>query len=233
MKKGDRPNPGEEFLYKLDGQAKFHDVLLNWRKIIGIPDQGLGKEVKWEKEWERLISNDRTAVKIMAAAQNLQWKFKIPMTYFRFIYLYLCFGYVPSEFWGENEFVKILKPDSLLNPGGDNEEKDLITIFREPYVKLLIPGTSRMSDVTDYLTKHWNKVEEILKLQGWEKPKPIRKTIHKQRNLLIKELWRKPTRELQKEAEFVSSYKERLIQKIMRKKGYKMTEGQIRKLRYQ
>ncbi|MFA5413255.1 MAG: hypothetical protein WC348_01815 [Patescibacteria group bacterium] len=234
MKKGDRPNPGEEFLYKLSGQPKFNEYLIGWRERIGVPKNGLGKVVKWQEEWDRLINNDRAAFNILVAAEHLQMKFKIPIAYAPFIRLYLCFGYIPKEL-NEVEVAKVCLPAHLLDPGdrdGD-KEKDLRTYFPyEPYAKLIIFGTSRKSDVIKFIAERWGEVEEVFKKQGWVRPKAVRRTIYKERNLLVKELWRKSTKELQKEAGSSGTYKDLLIQKILAKREMDVKDGYIRKMRY-
>ena len=242
MKKGDKPNAAEEFLYKLFSQPKFNEYLANYRKRAGIPKDGLGKTKNWKKEWNLLINDPKKAFVILVATEHLQTKFKIPVVFTPFIRFYFCFGYVPKEFSKRVNVAKICPPIHLLNPEHENEEEEIQTYFPyEPYAKLLIFGTSRKSDVIEFIEKNWNKVESVMKRQGWVRPKMVRRTIYKRRNLRIKELNRKTLKELQKEADpdgtyyegFSPKYKHLVIQKILKKEGYgEVNDGYIRKIAY-
>jgi hypothetical protein len=70
MKKGDRPNPGEELLYHLSGNQEFRQDLLKARKFLGIPEEGFSDEDMYKK-WLKKKGN---ALNLLSADLHFQKK---------------------------------------------------------------------------------------------------------------------------------------------------------------
>lgn len=222
MKKGDRPNPGEEFLYHLAGKRGFQQDLAQVRKQLGIPLNGFPGQVAF-KGWLKKAD----MFSLLAVELQFHKKYKISIAYQQQLDDYLFFGRVLKSY--KPVPVVIDRCAHRKNSFGNIEE--LYREIDEPYAKLLVLGSASKSDVLSFIDSNWKHIDEALVEQRGER-KTIRKTTHKERNLLIKKLFQEPTKALQQKAGSSSTYKDTLIQKIMTKRGYKMSEGQIRKLRY-
>lgn len=229
--KGDNINKAEEFLYKLSLQPKFAEFLTTFRDNSGIILDGSVKNEQWQDKWNSLINNPEIAFRILVYSELAQRKFKIPISYAPFIRLYMCLGYIPKEL-NEVEPAKICPPPFMLKNGETDEEKEIKKFYsKEPYVKLLIFGTSTKSDIIKYIKNNWDKIEKILEQQGCKPKGRIRQSPKKKRNYYIKRLWEKPLKELQEMANSKNNYKDLLIQKILKNDGYgEVNEGYIRSL---
>lgn len=219
MRKSDRPNPGEEFFYKLSLGPEFEKDLRRERIGIGIPKNGF-KTKEEQQYWLR--KNSKKIITISTVWQRLRARYKIPKSYlFPYLNSYLFFGKIPN--WKP--------PVAQIGSPVDNLENDIENYIDEPYAKVIIFGNATKSDAIKFITEEWDNIEKILKKQGWSRPPKIRRTIHKERNILIKQLWRKPKRGLQKELNSITTQKELLIQRILKKRGFvDVNEGYIRKM---
>ncbi|MFA5129732.1 MAG: hypothetical protein WC477_02300 [Patescibacteria group bacterium] len=221
MKKGDKPNPGEEFFYKLSLKKEFEEDLVIARKKIGIPNAGFTDE----DEHLHWMSTPGDPQRTFDTIFSLREKYKIPITYTHLLHKILFYGDDEVKESERPDIMTILPPAHLCDPSGS----DLEHYYRqhgEPYVRILILANAKKSDIIRELGLCWDQVEEILKTQGWIKPKKIRKTVNKVRNKLIKELWRKPIKDLKTEVKRyapndILKRKESLIKKILQHKGYK------------
>lgn len=232
MKKGDRPNPGEELLYHLSGNQEFQQDLLKARKFLGIPEEGFPDEDMCKK-WLK----DGNALDLLSADLYFQKKYKISIAYRFYIDDYIFFGEIRSK------VNKQLPPSVVFERYAHRADMDLGDVEEfyketgEPYAKLFILGNASKSDVLDYINKNWEKVEEILTEQRGVR-KVVRKTIYKKRNLDIVKWCGKTIIELRNEANRIdpehaphkSNYKELLIQKILRKKYGYIGESYIKKI---
>ncbi|MDD5760360.1 MAG: hypothetical protein PHI06_14935, partial [Desulfobulbaceae bacterium] len=158
-------------------------------------------------------------------------KYRIPFAYAFYLHDYISYSRTFPDH--DVSFVTIGQPTKHTFEPFDPDHEGYYQRRGEPYAKLLISGDGHKSDVLKYIENNWDKIEDILKEQGWTRPKKIRKTINKDRNRLVKQLWLCSTKELQKLADLNDTkYKDRLIQKVLKKRGISLSEGYIRKLRY-
>jgi len=236
--KGDAPNPGEEFFYKLSLRPDFNQFLIDFRKKVGIPKNGLGRAGKWEEKWDRLISKSNIAFHILVSAEHVQTRYKIPKAYAQFIRFYICFGYIPDEF-NKSDIARICPPVHILSPGNIDEEQELRSYFSyEPYAKILIFESGSKSDVLKFIKENWSAVEKIIEKQRGFSRKRVRKTIYKYRGQVVKKLWRKPLKELQRKAKtdettIMTNERDLLVAKILVKLGLAKKElsgGCIRRI---
>lgn len=233
MPKGDRSNPGEEFLYKLSLKPEFQLDLINARKRLEIPDNGFSNGQEKTNRFKQPLK----IILFISTLESLSRDYKIPKPYIGILDRYVCFNDVFSKKQGLPDVASIEPPAGMLKPTDINMES-YYWESAQPYAKLLIFGSSRKSDVIKFIEKNWNKVEEILKKQGWTRPKTVRRTLFKKRNQRIKELYMiRSVEELQKiadpEGDQETSTKQRylLIQNILRKEGYgEVDDGYIRKM---
>lgn len=222
MKKDTGPNPGEEFFYKLSLKAAFEEDLIAARQKLKIPSEGFADEEE-HLIWQSKPGNPRLRFDITF---HLQKKYGIPLAYLQLLNAYLLFGETRIVIKEKQSIVTILPPAYLYSPGSLDME-DYLREHNEPYVRVLILGNGRKSDVLKSIENSWDEIEEYLKSQGWTRPKKVRTTIHKDRNKLIKKLWRKPIQELRDEVrsydpnnKYEPKYREILIQRILKHRGY-------------
>jgi|SRR3989338_2614191 len=179
--KDDRPNPAEEFLYNLSLRRDFQrDLQLN-RLVLDIPQMGFTKEEerqKWFKSQKGL-----EGLNYLSVTQLIAEKYKIPLDYQIGLDSYIFFGddriLQMTNQWG---LAQILPPAHTL----EADDVDLERSYqeeKEPYAKIIVPGNSSKEEILKYIRKNWNKVEEILKKQGWTPKKRIRRTIYKERKV--------------------------------------------------
>jgi len=228
--KGDTLNKGEEFLYKMFLDPAFQNDLEISREFLGIPKGGFDKEEERQQWFESENKKENTEPKAMSEILRIQKKYKIPVSYLFGLNDYLFFNDARNMSWQKFSVATILPPAHTL----DSDDVDLEDFYRdnsEPYAKLLIFGNGTKNDVINYIRKYWKEVEEILKKQDWKPQGKVRKTIYKDRNRLIKELWHTPANELRKETGTTTTFKDLLIQQVLKKRGYgEIDDGYIRKL---
>ncbi|MFA5124453.1 MAG: hypothetical protein WC473_01320 [Patescibacteria group bacterium] len=231
MAKGEQANRSEEYLYKLSLNDKFQADVLELRRILGIPSEG----VKDQDDRQKCFADTTKDIFVLDALFYLQEKYKVPLDYVFHLDDFIFFGkstgdkkfQLPGYYYSS---AKILPPKHTLEPD-DVDLEEFYKDHKEPYVKILVFGDSTKSEVLGYLNQNWNQVEKILTQQGWKPQKRVRKTVHKERNRLIKELYKKTKKELEKEYGTTSQSKELLISKIMDKLGYGyVDDGYIRKI---
>lgn len=224
----DKPNKAEEFLYKLSLRRDFQHDLQVYRLAIDMPQDGFVGEKERQNWFKR--NKDFDGMRAVFAIHELRKKYKIPLAYMFALDSYLFFGDARGMEWMNKwSNVLILPPKHTLNQS-DADMEELYRDNGEPYAKLLILGNGTKSEALDFINNNWEKVEGILKKQGWVKKKRVGRTHYKQRNALIKELWGLPTEKLQKEAASESTDKELLIQHILKKRKFgHVNEGYIRK----
>jgi hypothetical protein len=223
MKKGDRPNPGEEFLYKLSGDKEFQQDVYKARIQLRIPPEGYA-----DKEMRHDWLKKHDVFDLLAIEMHLQKKYKISIAFQYHLDDYIFFGKTHKE---TNKTIAPVVIDTYAHKMDLGDVEEFYKKTGEAYAKLFILGNSSKSEVLSFINTNWEKIESILREQRGEK-KVLRKTIYKERNQRIKKLWRMPTKELQKMAGSDSSYKDSLIQKILENEGVHVTDGYIRKIRY-
>ena len=225
MKKGDGPNPGVEFLYKLYGEQGFRQDIIGARKHLGIPEGGFiedGMDEKWMK--------DNHIFDLMAVESYLQKKYKISIAYIWQLSDYIFFGEIRNKANMKIPPSVVIEKYAHRKDIGLGDVEEFYKETAEPYVKLYILGNASKSDILGFINKNWKEIEDVLVEQRGER-RMIRTTTYKGRNQLIKELICKSIEELQKEAESHSRYKDLLIQKILLKRGFgAVNEGYIRKM---
>lgn len=225
MKQDSKPNPGVEIFHKLSLKEEFGKDLIEARKVLGIPERGFKEQVErlnwYEQPHDSLLLIDMWL--------KLRKKHKIPLAHMLALEDYLFFDRAGAITQQIPEPALILPPAHTL----DEDDPDMEEFYSrndEPYVKLIIPGSSTKSDILDFLRENWSRVEDVLKQQGWTRPRRIRKTEeeNRKRDKRIKELWRKTKKELGNED---AHYKDLLIQKILKQEGFgDVNEGYIRKV---
>jgi len=229
MGKGDGPNPGEEFFYKLSLRQEFQQDILSARKQLGILERGLASE---DDRIEWLSANKDKAFNFMGIELGLKERYKIPLEYWIFISEYIFFG--ESRGVLKSNIAPVVIDEHAHEEGDRYRYGDIEGFYREtgePYAKLFILGTASKTGVINFINKNWGKIEDVLDVQRGQKRKRVRKTTNKERNRLIKELWRKSAKELRQEADSRATDKEILISKILKVRGFgNIDEGYIRKM---
>lgn len=176
MKKGDRPNPGEEFLFKLSLKENFQRDLINARKHLGIPEKGSTGESDRQK-W--LANHD--VFDLLAVELELQKRYKISVAYQEFLDDYIFFGKLKSKVTTKKPPVAIIDQFSHKFDSGNIEE-----FYREtgePYVKVLIFGWGSKNDVVEFIKNNWKTIEGALwEQRGGHGREIIRKTCKQRKN---------------------------------------------------
>ncbi len=192
MKKGDDTNPGEERFYKLWLSPSFKQDILEARKNLGITEIGYREQKTREELW---IKFKKTKIlELLGEEIRIKEKYKIPTPYFDFIDDYIFFG-KPMNALREKS------PVALLSPTKELEE--FYNEIYEPTAKLLIFESATQEKVIEFVKKNWREIELTLN-KNIHDNKRVRKTLNKERNQLIRELWKKPIAELQGEVIGVS-----------------------------
>lgn len=226
MKKGDGPNSGVEFFYKLSHKPEFQQDLIRARKQLGISEKGFIDPKTREKLW--IEHKDADMLGLLGAELHLKEKYKIPIPYLPFIDDYIFFGKPMNALKNKPQIARIDYPGP---PNFESIEK-FYDANNEPYVKLFVFGNATKTKVVDFIKKNWREIELGLN-KNIHKKERVRETIFKDRAQAIRALWRLPLQELQKESG--SSTKERslLVAKVLVKRGATKTElndGYIRKI---
>ena len=123
------------------------------------------------------------------------------------------------------------------NPPGFEPIEKLYDATSEPYVKLFIFANASKTKVVNFIKKNWREIELTLNI-NIHKDKRTRETIYKKRNQTIRELWREPLKELQREAKIneatiITKERDLLIARILIKRGLaekELSGGYIRKI---
>lgn len=218
MKRGDNLNPGVEFFYKLSLRPEFQRDIISTRKRLGISEKGFINLETRQKLW--IDFKNANILELLGEEIYFKKKYDIPFPYWQFIDDYIFFG-KPTNALKDELPVAILSPTK--------EIEDFYREMNEPHTTLLIFSNATKTKLSDFIRKNWKEIE-IEKQIG----KRIRKAIYKDRNLLIKKLWQKSTKELQQEFSLTGKNKERLIAEIIEKKEMgTLKSGYIRKMRYQ
>jgi len=221
MKNGDDLNPGEEFLYKLSLKPKFQQDLINIRKRLRIPENGFVNPKTRQKLW--IDYKNANLLGLLEEEMKLKEKYKVPTPYFLFIDDYIFFGKPVSA-------LKNKSPVALLLPTKELEE--LYDGMHEPTAKLLIFGNATQEKVLEFIKKNWREIELILN-KNIHGAKRVRKTNYKDRNRIIRELWKKSIEVLQKEAESTTQERDLLVAKVLVKRkqtNRELSGGYIRKV---
>ena len=218
MKRGDSINSGVEFFYKLSLRPEFQQDLIDIRKRLGISEKGYINLETRKKLW--IDFKHANILELLGEEIYLKKRYEIPFPYWQFIDDYIFFGKPTNAL--NNDL-----PMAMLSPTKEIEE--FYQEMNEPYITLLIFSNATKTKLADFIRKNWKEIE-IEKQKG----KRIRKAIYKDRNLLIKKLWQKSTKELQQEFGLTGKNKEHLIVEIVGKKEMgTLKNGYIRKMRYQ
>ena len=223
VRQGDKTNAGEEFLYRLSLRRGFQDDLKKARAHLDIPDAGFASK---EDHLTWLEQNMHRMLDVLSVNRSLLEKYKIPLAYYAHLETHIDFGGRGAE---RVETVPVVVDFDV------DESQDLGALYRElgePYVRLFILGNAQKTDVLDFISKHWEPIENALYVQRGGPRARIRKTTHKDRNQLIRDLWKKSVATLQEQAgNSKRKLKESLIQKILEEKGYGIvSDGYIRKM---
>lgn len=211
-----KPNLGIEFFYKLFIKSEFQKDLSRVRKQLCIPEKGFSNN-KHRMWW--IENNFSKMIDLMGVELRFKTKYDIPMPYMELVDDYIFFGKAVNH-------LKHKAPVAILHP--TKEDEKLYREFNEPFTTMLIFGNATKTQVVDYIKKNWREIE-MEKNKGHR----TRLTLYKDRNQTIRELWKVPLKELQKEANSTSGYKDILISKILVKRGFVLTElspGYIRKV---
>ena len=230
MKKGDGPNYADELLYKLSADKELEKDILEIRSNFGIPKSGLGS---FDKKIDFLL--EQYSPELDTGIKNLRNKYGVSIAYeYAFDDFVLSGGLGFGNSNHEPLFAMIQPP-----PIDDLTDFEYGLLGRgEPYVRLLMFASATKTQILNFIDQHWNEVESLFSNQGVERPKRIRRVVHKERNLLIKKLYKMRIEELQILADredpanrpHKARYKDLLIQTILRPKYGKITDGNIRKI---
>jgi len=231
MKKGDGPNAGEEFFYKLSRSREFQQDLIRARKQLGIYEKGFSDPRTREKLWIKNKHADMFG--LFGIELHLKEKYKIPTPYWQFIDDYIFFGQIVST--TKNKIpVAMVAPNT---PPGFGSIEDFYDANNEPYVKLFIFNNASKTKVVDFVKNNWREIELGLNI-NIHNTKRVRTTIYKKRNRTIRELWKVPLVELQREAQtggdkIITKERDLLVSKILVKRGLTPSElsgGTIRRI---
>jgi hypothetical protein len=225
MERGDGPSSGEEFFYKLSLEREFQKDLIYTRRKLGIPEKGFLDPKTRQKLW---IDDKRADVLgLLGAELSFKKKYQIPAPYWPMMDDYIFFGKPTNA-------LKNKSPVAILSPTKEIEEFYKAT--GEPFAMLLIFGNATKTKALDFVKNNWREIELTLNI-NIHKNKRVRVTIHKTRNQAIRELWRKPLKELRSEAGNPNlNLRESLVQAILRKRGLvkkeekDLSDGNIRKI---
>jgi hypothetical protein len=230
MKKGGGLNYAEELIYKLSAVKGLGKDILEIRSDFGIPKDGLGG---FDKKIDFLL--DQYSPKLDIRIKNLRNKYGISIAYeYAFDDFVLCGGLGFGNSNPEPIFAMIQPP-----PTDELNDFEYGLLGRgEPYVRLLMFANAKKTQILNFIDKHWNEVENHFIKQGVERPKRVRKVVYKERNLLIKKIYKMQVEELQALADKVdptnfphkSKYKDILIHTILRPEYGDISEGYIRKI---
>ena len=234
MRKGDT-NRGEEFIYKLSLNEEFEKDIAATRAAFGIPERGI-KTTKEEWIWSHSDAMD--TFEYFDTLKKFCQSHKIPMGYEHSLESYILYGINSKLKLAEPTVARIVHPQKIKLTALKNSIEGYYQRHGEPYAKILVFGNGSKSDVLRYIEKNWSDVEDVLKKQGWNKLRKIKKTIYKERNIFIKQLWRKSINDLQELADqrdsagapHNSRYRDLLIQIILKKEFGEIGEGYIRKI---
>jgi hypothetical protein len=236
MKGDKKTNKAIELLHSLYFRDDFMQDLEQTRQILKIPKKGFknmkyGDNLKW-------IKDKKTAVNFNKMTFSFMKKYSIPHRYHWVFQEYLQTGKLETRQTG-NEQV------AFIDPTAHKAEFPLGLLdyhYRasgEPFVKLFIFGNNSKTDVKNFIDKYWKNIEDSFLEQGCKLGKRVRKTINKDRDILIIKLSKKPIKELRKKLErkggevSKSDSKEDIISKLLileRPKPFRAKSGYIRKI---
>ena len=221
MTKDDDTNPGVEFFYKLSLKPEFQNDLVKTREHLGIIPTGYIDPKTRAKLW--IEYRKANVIELLGAELHLKIKYKVPTPYFEFIDDYIFFGKPVNA-------PKKKSPVALLSP--TKELEDFYDGVYEPTAKLLLFGNATQEKVLEFVRKNWREIELTLN-KNINKTHRVRKTTHKEQNLVIRELWHTNLGVLQKEAGSTTKERDLLVSKILVKRGLTAKElsgGYIRKV---
>lgn len=228
MKKGDGPNPGVEFFYKLSLNAAFQSDLTTARKMLGIT---LGERPDIKTEAGREFWEDKI-MDVLTVMANLKMKYDIPEAYWsNFLEDYIFFG---TAIVAKSEMPRVAVIDWLSPRQKELKLGDIESWYRkskEPYVKMFVLRNATKTSLKRFIDDNWRSIREELIARDGDK-KRVRETVHKERNQRIRELYHRPTHELRKLAnDPQGKYKYSLIRKVLKQEGFGLvSEGYIRKI---
>lgn len=237
MKKGGKKtNKAIELLYKLSFRDDFKQDIEQTRHMLGIPKKGF-KNMKYEDNL-KWIKDKKTAVNFNKMTFSFIEKYSIPHSYHWMFQEYLQTGKLETRQTG-NEQV------AFIDPTAHKTEFPLGFLdyhYRksgEPFVKLFIFGNNSKTDVKKFIDKYWKNIEDSFLEQGCKLGKRVRKTINKDRDILIIKLSKKPIKELRKKLEqkggsfLKSDSRDDIISKLLileSPKSFRAKSGYIRKI---
>lgn len=239
MAKGDGPNPAEEMLFRLSLDTDFTNDLKRARKSLGVPSGGLdpGDKLRW------LQKNRARGLDLLAVEFNLQKKYGIPLAFQLLLTDYILCNKPTRKNIPKDPPVLIDKYAHVKDDPRRSNMEDLYMEFGEPFVKLFIFGGGTKTEVLDFIKKNWSEIECLLVEQGAaprNATSRVRKVLYKDRDRIIRELWKWPAKALRQEilalgGEMPSPrmrfFKDILVRKLLQLKyDIRVSESYIRKI---